>query len=66
MHLVAYSNLFNIDLFDCRYSKPLKKINSVKKNKRGPKKGGREKYGKALDKADEIVVAKKSRREKKK
>lgn len=55
MHLVAYSNLFNIDLFDSRYSKPLKNINFVKKNKRGAKKGGREKYGKALDKEADVV-----------
>ena len=50
MHLVAYGNLFDYDLFEGRYSKKLKKVNFVKKNKKGAKKGGREKYGKALDK----------------
>ena len=49
MHLEAYSNFFTLDLFGDKYSKPLKMINFVKKNKRGAK-NGREKYGKALDK----------------
>ena len=48
MHLVAFSNFNNLDLFGNRYSKPISKKNFVKKAKRGPK-SGRDKYGKALD-----------------
>ena len=66
MHLVAYSNLFNCDLFESRYSKPLKNVNFVKKNKRGPKKGGKEKYGKALDKPQETLAKKGTRAKKNK
>ena len=50
MHLVAYSNLFECYLFGTRFSKPLKKLNFVKKLKRGAPKGGRPEYGKALTK----------------
>ena len=46
-HLVAYSNLNNLKLFDEKYSvtisdKPIQKT-FLSKNKKGPKKGGRNK-----------------------
>ena len=34
MHLVGYSNLFELNLFDIRYSKPIKPTNFVHKIKR--------------------------------
>jgi hypothetical protein len=44
-HLVAYSNLYSLKLFDEKYSntdKPTQKT-FISKNKKGPKKGGRNK-----------------------
>ena len=51
MHLVGYSNLFNLNLFGIRYSKPTKPTNFVQKTKKG-RKPGRPKLGKALTKDD--------------
>jgi hypothetical protein len=45
MHLVAFCNLNNMELFGSRYNKPIKNDNFVFKEKRG-----RRKYGKALNK----------------
>jgi hypothetical protein len=49
MHLVAFSNFNNMDLFGSRYTRPEKKTNFVIKKKRG-RTTGNEKYGKALNK----------------
>ena len=49
LHLVAFSNFNNMDLFGSRYTRPEKKTNFVIKKKRG-RTTGNEKYGKALNK----------------
>ncbi len=65
MHLLAYSNFYNLELFGARYAKPLTANNFVTKNKRGPKTGN-QKYGKALDKPDKTTkVTKQSDKPKK-
>ena len=52
MHLVGYSNLYNLNLFDIRYSKPIKPTNFVHKTKKGRKPGRPKLPGKALIKDD--------------
>jgi hypothetical protein len=56
MHLLAYSNFNNLELFGARYAKPITANNFVTKNKRGPKTGN-QKYGKALDKPEKTTKA---------
>ena len=48
-HSVAVSNIFSLGLFHPKYAKTVNYSKFVTKKKRG-RKGGREKYGKALDK----------------
>jgi hypothetical protein len=55
MHLVAFSNFNNLELFGSKYAKPIPINNFVTKNKRGPKTGN-QKYGKALDKPVEEKI----------
>ena len=43
MHLVGYSNLYNLNMFGVKYSKPINATNFVIKTKRGRPKGGRNK-----------------------